>query len=185
VKLELPVWRVGILAIAFETDISVFLGSQESTEMLVDVLALHCLRLGQLLATANRCRAAHHRKISTDKSVDSSPRDQRETNTEIPLSNPARHTPPPQRVTEVSVSQRVTEISLSHENTDISVNSSGTEIPVDTIETALVRCISTALDQARGKIYGRGGAAELLGLKPSTLQSKMRKIGLERTDFSH
>ncbi len=31
-----------------------------------------------------------------------------------------------------------------------------------------------------GRIYGPGGAAELLGLKPSTLQSRMRRLGLER-----
>ena len=61
VKLKLPVGRTGILAIAFETDISVSLGSIESTEIVVDVLTLHCLRLGQLAATAARCRRAHHR----------------------------------------------------------------------------------------------------------------------------
>ncbi|MFV8755418.1 hypothetical protein ACNOYE_33115 [Nannocystaceae bacterium ST9] len=43
--------------------------------------------------------------------------------------------------------------------------------------------IAHALTLARGKIYGPGGAAELLGLKPSTLQSKMRKLGLDRGDF--
>ncbi len=31
-----------------------------------------------------------------------------------------------------------------------------------------------------GRIYGKGGAAELLGLKPSTLQSRMLKLGLPR-----
>ncbi len=31
-----------------------------------------------------------------------------------------------------------------------------------------------------GRIYGKGGAAELLGLKPSTLQSRMEKLGLPR-----
>jgi transcriptional regulator with GAF, ATPase, and Fis domain len=43
--------------------------------------------------------------------------------------------------------------------------------------------IAHALTLARGKIYGPGGAAELLGLKPSTLQSKMRKLGLDRARF--
>ncbi len=36
------------------------------------------------------------------------------------------------------------------------------------------------LVHTRGKLYGAGGAAEVLGLKPSTLQSRMRKLGVER-----
>jgi hypothetical protein len=36
----------------------------------------------------------------------------------------------------------------------------------------------------RGKIYGADGAAARLGLKPATLQSKMRKLGMRRADFS-
>jgi transcriptional regulator with GAF, ATPase, and Fis domain len=54
---------------------------------------------------------------------------------------------------------------------------------VGTIDTALVECISTALVVTRGRIYGDAGAAKLLGLKPSTLQSKMRKLGIERARF--
>ena len=38
--------------------------------------------------------------------------------------------------------------------------------------------IQRALDVSRGKIYGPGGAAELLGMKPTTLQSRMKKQGL-------
>jgi formate hydrogenlyase transcriptional activator len=40
--------------------------------------------------------------------------------------------------------------------------------------------IERTLALTRGRIYGRGGAAERLGLKPSTLQSKMQKLHLER-----
>ncbi len=40
--------------------------------------------------------------------------------------------------------------------------------------------IQSTLALTRGRIYGRGGAAERLGLKPTTLQSKMAKLGLER-----
>ncbi len=43
--------------------------------------------------------------------------------------------------------------------------------------------IAHALASTHGKIYGQGGAALLLGLKPSTLQSKMRKLGLDRGQF--
>ncbi len=36
------------------------------------------------------------------------------------------------------------------------------------------------LQHTRGKIYGLKGAARILGLKPSTLQSRMKKLGIER-----
>jgi formate hydrogenlyase transcriptional activator len=36
------------------------------------------------------------------------------------------------------------------------------------------------LGHTRGRVYGAGGAAEILGMKPSTLQSKMKKLGLDR-----
>ena len=73
-----------------------------------------------------------------------------------------------------------------HEQPDISVQSPAikqTDISVDTIDVALVDCISAALSATRGRIYGEAGAAKLLGLKPSTLQSKMRKLGIERARF--
>ncbi|MCK6470807.1 MAG: PAS domain S-box protein [Planctomycetaceae bacterium] len=38
--------------------------------------------------------------------------------------------------------------------------------------------IQTALKAAGGKIYGPGGAAELLGVKPSTLSSRIRRMGI-------
>lgn len=44
------------------------------------------------------------------------------------------------------------------------------------------RHIMATLDAAHGKIYGSGGAAELLGLKPSTLQSRMKKLGISRKE---
>ena len=40
--------------------------------------------------------------------------------------------------------------------------------------------IRKVLDRTRGKIYGPGGAAEILDIKPSTLQSRMQKLGVER-----
>jgi transcriptional regulator with GAF, ATPase, and Fis domain len=42
--------------------------------------------------------------------------------------------------------------------------------------------ILAALERAHGKLYGPGGAAELLGVKPSTLASRMKKMGLKRSD---
>lgn len=42
-----------------------------------------------------------------------------------------------------------------------------------------------ALKEARGKVYGTNGAAALLGLKPTTLVSKIARLGLKREDFLH
>ena len=40
-----------------------------------------------------------------------------------------------------------------------------------------------ALKRARGKIYGNNGAAALLGIRPTTLATKLNRLGLRRTDF--
>jgi formate hydrogenlyase transcriptional activator len=49
---------------------------------------------------------------------------------------------------------------------------------------AVARTIESALRATRGKIYGSDGAAARLGLNPGTLQSKMRKLGIERSAFT-
>jgi len=38
--------------------------------------------------------------------------------------------------------------------------------------------LEQALQQTDWKIYGTGGAAELLGLKPTTLLSRIKKMGI-------
>jgi DNA-binding NtrC family response regulator len=43
--------------------------------------------------------------------------------------------------------------------------------------------IVRALREARGIIGGPSGAAERLGLKRTTLNSKMKKLGIERSDY--
>jgi transcriptional regulator with GAF, ATPase, and Fis domain len=40
--------------------------------------------------------------------------------------------------------------------------------------------IRTVLDECRWKIKGRGNAAERLGLKPSTLRDRMKRLGIVR-----
>jgi PAS domain S-box-containing protein len=40
--------------------------------------------------------------------------------------------------------------------------------------------IIQALDQAGGKVFGEGGAAQLLGLKPTTLASRMKRLSIEK-----
>lgn len=42
------------------------------------------------------------------------------------------------------------------------------------------RNILKALEAAQGRIYGTGGAAELLGMNPSTLRSRMKTLGIKK-----
>jgi transcriptional regulator with PAS, ATPase and Fis domain len=40
--------------------------------------------------------------------------------------------------------------------------------------------ILAALQRARGKVFGEGGAAALLGMNVSTLNARIRKLGIEK-----
>ena len=51
-----------------------------------------------------------------------------------------------------------------------------------TLEEVERRHIKRTLDEAHWKISGEGGAAEALGLNPSTLRARMRKLGIKRSD---
>ncbi|NJB68343.1 transcriptional regulator with GAF, ATPase, and Fis domain [Desulfobaculum xiamenense] len=48
-----------------------------------------------------------------------------------------------------------------------------------TLDEAMRRHIEATIDAAGGKIHGPGGAAERLGVNPSTLRSKMNKLGIQ------
>jgi transcriptional regulator with GAF, ATPase, and Fis domain len=52
---------------------------------------------------------------------------------------------------------------------------------IATLEEVSAMQIQRVLAHTRGRIYGPGGAAELLGVPPSTLQSRMKKLGIART----
>ena len=52
-----------------------------------------------------------------------------------------------------------------------------------TFEQAERAVIVDALKSASGQISGRGGAAERLGLKRTTLQNKMRKLNINRAEY--
>ena len=61
--------------------------------------------------------------------------------------------------------------------------SSRTEVAVATQEEMRERekaNLIAALQQTDGKIYGSGGAAELLGVKPTTLLSRIKKMGITK-----
>ena len=53
-----------------------------------------------------------------------------------------------------------------------------------TFEHAERQVIIDALKIASGRVSGSGGAAERLGLKRTTLQNKMRKLNISRTEYS-
>jgi len=61
-----------------------------------------------------------------------------------------------------------------HENVLIEKNET------ESLEEIEKHHIEKILMQTNGKIYGTDGAAAILGLKPSTLQSKMKKLGIQR-----
>ncbi|MEM8713264.1 MAG: sigma-54 dependent transcriptional regulator, partial [Planctomycetota bacterium] len=56
--------------------------------------------------------------------------------------------------------------------------------PARSLDEFITLAIADALRASRGKVYGPGGAAERLDVKPSTLQAKMKKLGLRRADFT-
>ena len=53
-------------------------------------------------------------------------------------------------------------------------------IPVVTLKDLQRRHIISTLEGTRWKLAGTGGAAEVLGIKPTTLRSRMKKLGVER-----
>ena len=54
---------------------------------------------------------------------------------------------------------------------------------VSTFEQAERQAILDALRTASGRIAGKGGAAERLGLKRTTLQNKIRRLSITRADY--
>jgi formate hydrogenlyase transcriptional activator len=66
--------------------------------------------------------------------------------------------------------------------------SSAISVAVGTLSTfrqAESTVIVDALRAAAGRIAGRGGAAERLGLKRTTLQNKIRRLGISKANYCH
>ncbi len=55
--------------------------------------------------------------------------------------------------------------------------------PVEGWEEGSRRIIEAALVACEGRVYGANGAARALGLRPTTLQGKMKRLGIERAVF--
>ncbi len=52
-------------------------------------------------------------------------------------------------------------------------------IPDTEINRRVRENMTAALHRSGGRSYGPGGAAELLGLRPSTLNTRIKKLGLK------
>ena len=63
---------------------------------------------------------------------------------------------------------------------DISINPQ--DIRMKTIHENEREYIIKVLKKCNGKIWGSGGAADVLNLPPSTLKSKMTKLGIRKED---
>jgi formate hydrogenlyase transcriptional activator len=64
-----------------------------------------------------------------------------------------------------------------------SIKASATSAHASTFEAAERQVIIDALKSASGKIAGKNGAADRLGLKRTTLQNKMRRLNIGRADY--
>jgi formate hydrogenlyase transcriptional activator len=62
-----------------------------------------------------------------------------------------------------------------------STGGGGAGAGVRTLEDIQREYIRLVLEQTGGRVSGDGGAAELLGMKPTTLEARMRKLGIKRT----
>lgn len=58
-------------------------------------------------------------------------------------------------------------------------------VPASTFRRAECSVILEALRAASGRIAGKGGAAERLGLKRTTLQNKIRRLGITKAQYQH
>jgi transcriptional regulator with GAF, ATPase, and Fis domain len=54
---------------------------------------------------------------------------------------------------------------------------------VATLDAAMKEHIERALDATRGRIEGRGGTAQILGINPHTLRARMRKLKIDWARF--
>ena len=48
----------------------------------------------------------------------------------------------------------------------------------DNLDEMISRHIRRVLSRTKGKVHGPGGAADLLGINPSTLRNRMNKLGI-------
>lgn len=73
---------------------------------------------------------------------------------------------------------------LSANNSQLSANT-GTLDEIKNVQREMEKeYITSALRKAKGRIRGANGAAELLNIKPTTLESKMAKLNIRKQDYT-
>jgi len=68
-----------------------------------------------------------------------------------------------------------------HAPASVVESSPPTIVTAEELEALSKRSVIAALERAAGRIGGPGGAAELLGMRPSTLRDRMRVLGVTRS----
>ena len=68
--------------------------------------------------------------------------------------------------------------SVHHRPESAAAGTGRSEDPILSLEEGERRHIRSALQAVSGKVHGPKGAAALLGINPSTLRSRMRKLGI-------
>ena len=83
-------------------------------------------------------------------------------------------------VTEATPTRASESVAAPSQNTAPALQSIEVPPAVSTLEDAQREHIRRALQQTGGVVDGLGGAAAMLGLKPSTLRSRMKRLGIHR-----
>lgn len=76
------------------------------------------------------------------------------------------------------------QIHLPSPKSNTLVKSAGKEVEIKTIDENERDHILHMLKYCKGRIAGEGGAAEILGVPPSTLNSKIKRLGIRREHIS-
>lgn len=82
-----------------------------------------------------------------------------------------------------SVLSRGEEIEIRLVDTGLEVDDDSQD-PWPTLDDLTRRYIEKVLRRTQGKIYGDEGAAEILGIRPTTLQSRLKRMGIDREAFA-
>ena len=77
----------------------------------------------------------------------------------------------------------INEIHLQPGKSKTATNNTRVPVVIKTLDENEKDYILNILKHCRGKITGAGGAAELLGVPPSTLNSKIKKLGIKKEFF--
>jgi hydrogenase-4 transcriptional activator len=82
------------------------------------------------------------------------------------------------RIASPTVSEPVSGVNSPAQPPALPVRETSPSTLADAERVAIIR----ALRQAEGRVSGPAGAAAILGLKPTTLHAKMKKLGVRRRD---